>query len=66
MNHPFEQFHLCFDTSPIAFSIVQMQTDAQGKATDFIFRYLNGAYANLCGQPIGALLDKSLHKVLTP
>ena len=63
MEQRFKPFHLCFDASPVAFSIVEAQLDSHGKLCDFVFCYLNGAYAAACNTPLDALLGKSLRSI---
>ncbi|MEG0910262.1 MAG: diguanylate cyclase [Ruthenibacterium sp.] len=60
MDQRFKQFHHCFDTSPIAFFIVQAKGDLRGTISDFTFCYLNRAYADLCGVSIDALLGTGI------
>lgn len=51
-----------FDILPIAFTVIELVLDGDGRPLDFIFRYANRALAELEEAPLESLLDKRFYR----
>ncbi len=55
-----------YDAMPLAFSVLEIVADADGRPRDFIFRYANPAMAQLEEMPLENLLDHAYHRDVFP
>ncbi|MGN0106379.1 MAG: hypothetical protein ACI4A5_01625 [Hominilimicola sp.] len=53
----------CVDDMPIAFCIIELVFNEDGRGIDFIFRYCNKEMAVIEGVPVEEMIDKSFYEV---
>lgn len=63
-NKLIESFKCVYDNSPIAFSLLEIIYDNNGKPVDFILKYLNKARANIENQSIDETFTYNFHDCL--
>ena len=51
------------DDMPLAFCVIELVFNEDGRGVDFIFRYCNAEMANIEGVPVEEMLDRSFYKV---
>ena len=51
------------DNMPLAFCVIELVFNADGRGVDFIFRYCNAEMAVVEGVPVEEMLDRSFYKV---
>ena len=51
------------DDMPLAFCVIELVFNADGRGVDFIFRYCNAEMAVVEGVPVEEMLDRSFYKV---
>lgn len=57
-----EQFHV-LDNMPLAFCVIELVFDKDGKGADFIFRYCNKEMEKLEGKPLLELMNRSFYDI---
>ena len=62
-NTEYAEQHSIFDDTPIAFAVLEMITDQNGKTSDFYFRYLNQACADLFKLSVNECTDSSFNAI---
>ena len=62
---PFELLEKCsiLNDMPLAFCVIELVFDANGRGVDFVFRYCNEEMAVVEGIPISEMLNNSFYKV---
>ena len=51
------------DDMPLAFCVIELVFNEDGRGVDFIFRYCNAEMANIEGVPVEEMLNRSFYKV---
>ena len=51
------------DDMPLAFCVIELVFNKDGRGVDFIFRYCNAEMANVEGVPVEEMLDRSFYEV---
>ena len=62
---PFELLEKCsiLNDMPLAFCVIELVFDANGRGVDFVFRYCNEEMAVVEGIPVSEMLNNSFYKV---
>ena len=63
--HPLSMLEKCslLDDMPLAFCVIELVFNEDGRSVDFIFRYCNTEMAVVEGVPIEEMLNRSFYKV---